>query len=372
MASPAALIRKLRSCCCSPEAAPAGTVRELVEKCLSRGLQEFTPAGVCSLIDALARQTLAHRPLIAASLERMHRGAIVQTPPTALRLWMHALVKMRVPIPAEHFDECLRALAGPARCGSAVTAAPLLRMLLLAGTTPERAALAHGNGVVGRLLSVLAMSGNLGSAAAAGPAGSARATARTCLADVAWLVDQRPPTWWRPLAAHHAAVLEAARSWCGEPAPLPSRTHRVERSARVALERLWCSPEVGAVIGHQRISLALPELRVAFVFPGPCGEVRDVELAEACAGSETFHTRIGTSTSSELPPLQPLLEMRMAQLKTEGWHVVVFRDSEWPMLPEGEDSAALHRREELLLRLKLADVLQARVPRHRRQVVWPE
>lgn len=133
------------------------------------------------------------------------------------------------------------------------------------------------------------------------------------------------------------------------------RQSLVEEAVRLALTRLHCQPQIGINIGHLRVPLALPQLRLVLECSGPLGELRDIG---------------GAAVVAEAGPLRPLLELRHAQLRNRGWHVEVLRDSEWPVasLP-GDSEADRHRREELLLRRKLAGVLQVAVPQRRRKLL---
>mmetsp|Transcript_104804 Transcript_104804/g.306048 ORF Transcript_104804/g.306048 Transcript_104804/m.306048 type:complete len:376 (+) Transcript_104804:67-1194(+) len=365
--SPAGLARSLRACCCSVRPASEATVHALVRESLSRGLQTFSPAGVCALADALSRRGLVHGPFVSAALDRMNRQAVARTPTVALHAWLNALVATNVPFPADRLDACLKAFADRGSHLSALVAASLLRSLLLADVTPSCGALRHGNVLAGTLLSGAAMR-SMKCGRSGSTAGSSGAFIQSTLADVAWIVAERPPPWWHQPASHHAAILEAASAWHGELRPFRCQPSRVETSAHSALKRLGCSPLVGMTLGHFQIPLALPELRVAFLFPGPFGELRALPHAASSGGGTGPHS----SPPAGAGDLRPTLRMRSAQLSSLGWHAAVLRDSEWPELLDGEGAASLHRREELLLRRKLANALQARVPLHRRRVIWPD
>lgn len=345
MSHPArALVRSLRARCFGPAPLSADQCREIAEECLSSGLRAIPPAAACGLVEALARQAYVHEGLVAATVERMHPGAVRHSSPTMLRAWLCALVATRSRASAAHLDACLLAITAQRRRLPGVCAAPLLRAVMLAEVEPPTPDLQHGHRFAAACLSAAAT----GVAAEMGSAGSlARCRARAALADVAWLAEHRPPSWWRPPLSSQAALLEAARAWQVERQSAPTGMHSVESAVHDALLRLRSPPTRGVAVGHLQVPLAFPEMRLALECPGPHGELRGAGPRGAA--------------------LPPQLELRHEQLRHCGWHVQVVRDSEWPSALPGEEQDALHRREELLLRRKLVGAFQQQVPLGRRR-----
>jgi len=351
-----------RSCAlmCHGGQMPSKTGRMLVEACLASGLGSMSPGLLCGFMDAMVRQGFIHTRFFDAALERMHAGAIARLPGSALRAWIGALVELQVPVPAKHMDACCRAITRPSFVDRTV-AAPMLRSLLLARVKSADVSFRYGNAAVGHLLSIVSKSmGSTGT-------GTSGSVIRTALADAAWLLEHQRPSWLRPLAAHHSAVLDAARDWPCEAdtaeEPGTGQDAAVEEAVRAALLRLGVTPVEGAVARHVCVPLALPEMQCALFCLGDLGELRDLACAEAQPSS-----------------LRPLLELRTAQLKKLDWHVEVIRDAEWHAASQAcvdvevadgstdsSSNLAQARGEELLLRLKLARSLQSRVPRRRRK-----
>eukprot|EP00928_Gymnodinium_smaydae_P070369 TRINITY_DN54211_c0_g1_i1.p1 TRINITY_DN54211_c0_g1~~TRINITY_DN54211_c0_g1_i1.p1 ORF type:complete len:487 (-),score=85.95 TRINITY_DN54211_c0_g1_i1:59-1462(-) len=341
------------------------------------GLKTFAPADVCAMAAALAAQSVAHRPLLADAVAAISvLGAAQRCPPAALRALLEALAVTSTPVPAKSLDSWLTAIArsegGLSGGESTSEAASLLRSLLLLrveGGAEGEAQVKHAAGFAGRLLSACVLS--------PGPAAAA-------LADVAWLArgDPRaPPAWWRPPAAHHAALLQSVELRSSVEVAAPPQecsALTVEAAARQALQRLRCEfhsnaavaigasntvaeGAVGCGAAALRVPLYLPELRLALECVGSLGELRIMEGDhDLCQQREASQ-----------PILAPLLEVRHARLVGAGVRVELLRETEWPLPRVGEDTKALHGREELLLRRKLAVALQQRVPRRRRRTPWP-
>mmetsp|Transcript_77346 Transcript_77346/g.149375 ORF Transcript_77346/g.149375 Transcript_77346/m.149375 type:complete len:409 (-) Transcript_77346:24-1250(-) len=353
---------------------PVVTGRILVETCLANGLRSMSPGLLCSFMGAMVRQGFMHTRFFEASLERMHASAVARLPASALRAWVGALVELRVPVPARHMDACCCAIMRRSFVDdtSAAFAAPMLRSLLLAKVKPADTALRYGDAAVGHLLSTVSTKilGKTGT-------GSTGSATRTALADAAWLLEHRRPSWLRPLAAHHSVVMDAARDWPCVAETAESGTRQgaaVKEAVRAALVRLGVTPDEGHMAGHFHVPLALPQLQCALLCPGDFGELRDLACEEDVSSA-------GTGCSEARPSLlRPLLELRTAQLQQLGWHVEVIRDAEWHAARkacvdigvadgsiDSSGNISLARGEELLLRLKLASSLQSRVPRRRRK-----
>eukprot|EP00930_Biecheleria_cincta_P018498 TRINITY_DN14396_c0_g1_i4.p3 TRINITY_DN14396_c0_g1~~TRINITY_DN14396_c0_g1_i4.p3 ORF type:complete len:186 (-),score=44.50 TRINITY_DN14396_c0_g1_i4:222-779(-) len=176
------------------------------------------------------------------------------------------------------------------------------------------------------------------------------------LADVAWLLKHRPPSWLQQaLPPHREAVLELVRQHGRPPAarkvasPGKGQAEDLECSVSAALERLGSRPQRGLVHDGIHLPLALPELRVAILCPSMGGCIQDL------------------STEGGPYCLHPLVQMRKEQLQLQGWQVEVVLKHQWPLHPEGEGGEETLRQQELQLRRKLAGALQARVPQRRRR-----
>lgn len=344
-----ALAREVRKACVGV-ALPEAACRSLAEGCLAH-LDRLGPMGVCDVSDVLAQQAYVHEELVAALLARMDPRTVAHTPSAALRVWLRSLATLRVAVPAEHLDRCMARLNGPRQHGPAVAAMPLLRSLLLIQVTPRDAALRHATGIAGRLLS----------ASARAPGGTGTAALPQPLSDIAWLAENEPPPWWQMPLPHHAAVLEAARvrdtQSCdmGQPhSAADPPTSGILAAVHAALERLGCHSVSGVGCGA---ALALPELRLSLEVVGPLEELRFAPARAEGAG--------GVAPA--------LVELRRARLRALGWHVELLREAEWPTgRGEGEvtdetGTSALQRRQEVVLRQKLAMALQRQVPKRRQR-----
>eukprot|EP00927_Polykrikos_kofoidii_P079626 TRINITY_DN76419_c0_g1_i1.p1 TRINITY_DN76419_c0_g1~~TRINITY_DN76419_c0_g1_i1.p1 ORF type:complete len:463 (+),score=72.23 TRINITY_DN76419_c0_g1_i1:83-1390(+) len=354
-----------------PTPAAAAAAHAVAEACHARrGLSAFPLSSVCGIVDALARQSIVHRGLMAEAMAVM-QGATRRCSPQAVRSWIQALITTRTPIPSSHLDECLAALGRPHRGGKAwprggVAAPAMLRFLLLAEVAAPSGStepvLKHMAGYSGSLLSAHTRAVNTNTKDERWAAVGAEFTRHAALNDIAWLLEKRPPAWWQPLAPHHEAVLEIARqrpsvtadaaTGLGPAAAAPG----IEKAVRAALRRLRCEPVADIQSGGHKLTLALPELRLALECIGTLGEIRVVDSIDDF-GEDALPLSGG---------LHPLVELRHARLRDGGWGVEVIRDFEWPVALKGEDETAVHRREELLLRQKLAGALQRRVPPRRR------
>jgi len=357
-----ALVHAVRSSYCHASPVPIAFGRAHISACLVHGLDRLPPAAVRGVANALAWQGFMHGSFFAAALRRMDRHALSIAPPVAIRDWIGALVATRTPIPAEHLASCLISLRSGCplmRWHPLVTAPRLLRTLLLARVTPsDRAALLQANGCVDHLLSAIS---------SGGPGRSPGVVATASLAaltDVAWIIEHQPPSWLKPVRLQHDALLQAVRLWHKEPQSQPTenlaeglcKQPRVEEAARAALIRLRCRPQ-SRTVSHLQIPLALPELRIAIECPGPIRQLRDLEEEKLAVDMPTAAGAV----------LSPLTDLRHSQLRNLGWSVEVVLDSEWPAAVAGDDMKLVHRREELLLRQRLAGCLQQGVPPNRRR-----
>lgn len=268
--------------------------------------------------------------------------------PSTLRLWLSTVSVLPGIAPSRHIDDCLSVLtSSPKKRGLPLIAeASLLRSLLLC----EAEDLRLGASFIGRVLS--------SSTKSAGPAnteGNSKDFLRSTLADAAWILNHRLPRWFKPpLSAHHEAVLEIASTWTGQIPARSSGNSKVEDSVAAALERLGSRPERDTVcVGLLCLPLALPSLRLALLIPGRAGELKDLT--------------VGSNTFGEDRTTHPLWQVRRDQLKQHGWNVEMIFDSEWPLEADDSNQDALHSRQELVLRRKLALALQARVPSNRQR-----
>lgn len=364
--------------CCGSLPVSESLGRALVNVCLRRGFDTMPPSAVCGIVDAFAQQYFIHRGLTAKAMERMNfavggdhgdrnsprnelaRGGDLRCCPSLLRMWLGALVGMRTEIPAPHLDACLRALGARSRISrvyagpAATAAAPMLRALLLAKVAAGSQPLRHGMLMAGQLLSSMGRGGS----------GMGLVASRAALADVEWLLRHSPPPWWEAssLAPHHRALLLASQSnWhdlSREALELRADVSTIlEESVLAALSRLRCKPARGLNLGHLEVRIALPELQVALECVGPpVGELRKLD-----------DTPPTNTASLDVPPM---VELRHAQLRACGWIVEVVRATEWPTLSSttctGESVASIERKQEMLLRRKLAGALQRHVPSSRR------
>lgn len=378
---------RLRQICRKTTAVPLATGQALADACLRRDFHTAPPAALCDIVDAFAQQRFVHSGLTTRAMERMtylfrHHGREggrgrhggekddFAVSPQAARSWLESLVAMRTPMPASHLDACLEALGVRSHASgfpnAAGAAAPLLRTLLLARLEQgvERQPLRHGMAMTGFLL------------AAAARSGDGSASNRAALADCHWLLRHSPPDWWQPsaLAAHHAAMLQAPSQWgCAlgfsgarsspqarDCLDMPSahggsdlNLQGMEESVMAALFRLRCKAARGNHLGHLQLGVCLPELRVVLDCLGPPpGQLRYLE----------------EEVSSQAEILPPDLALRHAQLRAAGWLVEVIRPTEWPSASScmTNEASVLERKEEILLRRKLAGALQRHVPPRRR------
>jgi len=330
------LVRLVHSWWCAGTAVQCDTGRMIVDACLDRSLGTFAPKDVCGLAHAIACQRFVHQRFFEQALKYMHGCTLASTPRVSLRAWLHSLVITRIPVPAAHADACLAQLVGPySRC-SPVVAASTLRMLLLANIVPADGAPNTLNRHVGHLLkSVSAASMTV-------------AACQSALVDAVWLIERSPPSWWRNVPPHAAALLEAAKLWHGEPAPLDkSAVRNVERVHR-AIERLECSASLGTKVGHFRAPLACPDFRLILDCDRQLQELRTI------AGDMKLEYNY-----------PPMVELRQKQLEELGWRVEVVSQDAWPSPSERRDT--VHRQEELMLRCHLASALQQSVPVRRRR-----
>eukprot|EP00933_Yihiella_yeosuensis_P049553 TRINITY_DN4658_c0_g1_i6.p1 TRINITY_DN4658_c0_g1~~TRINITY_DN4658_c0_g1_i6.p1 ORF type:complete len:376 (-),score=41.75 TRINITY_DN4658_c0_g1_i6:184-1272(-) len=355
------LAREVRARCLSAPQMSHREGRRLAEACLNSGLQSFSPAMVCSVIDGFSRHGFLHKQLLDESMKRVHRGILATASPAILSAWVSVLSSLRVSVSPEHLDDCLYALGrnmSKRRALPLTASAPLLRSLLLmeipsapssSSSSSSSTGPRQGAGFVGQVLSQ-AISTR-----------SPLQSSKGALADVAWILEERPPSWLQtPLAAHHEATLQLARRWPGNSAkasPLSPDDFNVKSSVAEALKRLGCEPQSSDISeGH----LCLPTLRLALLCLGRRDEIQDITT-----DGEPFG-------GGDRPILRPLVEVRQAQLRQHlrGWQVEVIRHSEWSM--KGEERASqteesIQAQQELLLRRRLAGALQAQVPQRRQQ-----
>lgn len=351
-----AFVRSVRNQCLALQPLSIGHGRSLAEACLEHGLDRLAPNSCCAVLHGFAVRGWAHSALTEAALRRMSLPALRQCSSSALRAWLSALSALQAPVSCAHLSDCLSALDFRARRQRLpfVAVVPLLRALLLAEVRHCEEGLRYGAALLGEVLSGAVA---FQPAKEAGGSGTAADATMMALADVAWLLKHRPPSWLQQalLPPHHEAVLELVRQHGRPPSAQKvaslskGQAEDLECSVAAALERLGSRPQRDLVHDGIHLPLALPELRVAILCPSMGGWIQDL------------------STDGEPLCLHPVVQMRKEQLQLQGWQVEVVLKHQWPLRPEGQGCEETLRQQELQLRRKLAGALQARVPQRRRR-----
>lgn len=355
-----AFARSVRAQCLSSQPLSNSHGRSLAAACLDHGLERLAPSSCCAVLHGFALRGWAHSALMEAAVRRMSIEALRQCSSSALCAWLAALSALRAPVSCAYLGDCLAALDSRAHRKRLpfVAAVLLLRAVLLAEVRECDEGLRHGAALLGNVLSRAVAfqpleAAGIGTGTGTGTAADA---ARMPLADVAWLLKHRPPSWLRQvLAPHHEAVLELVWQQ-GRPTSVRTVASRwrvqaedIECSVAAALERLGSRPQRGLVQDGIQLPLTLPERRVAILCPGVGGWIQDLSIEE------------------DTHCLHPVVQMRKEQLQLQGWQAEVILRHQWPLYAEGPGCEEILRQQELQLRKKLAGALQARVPQRRQR-----
>eukprot|EP00439_Symbiodinium_sp_Y106_P073657 s1439_g13.t3 len=151
-----------------------------------------------------------------------------------------------------------------------------------------------------------------------------------------------PPRWWHVnLSPREEAALELA-SHVAAAQPVLAIAPYVEAEVAAAFARLGCRLEHGQRVQHMQLPLSLPDLGTVVLCLQPAGMLQDSLLRT------TF--------------MHPLVDLQRL-----GWRVEVILESEWPSPTAAAADQVLQRQQEVLLRRKLAQALQAGVPARRRK-----